>query len=206
MGRILPAANSITNTGTVTVLDSNFTLQDNVDPTKQAQFQLSGISSAATRTYTLPNGTGIIPIVAGTGIGTATRIIVAVGNNGIQQAAGVTLDTSDYLAGVAGLTTTGFIVNKVRVVTAAGAVTVSATTDNIVIVNKTTGAATTVNLPASPTTGLTYTIKDGKGDAATNNITITPAAGTIDGAATSVISTNYGSRDIVYNGTQWNVI
>lgn len=97
-------------------------------------------------------------------------------------------------------------VDAVRVVTAAGAVTVSATTDYIVVVNKSSGAATTVNLPSSPATGLTFIIKDGKGDAATNNITLTPAAGNIDGAATSVISTNYQSKRVVYNGTQWNVI
>jgi hypothetical protein len=94
----------------------------------------------------------------------------------------------------------------VRVVTASGAVTVSATTDYLIVVNKTTGAATTVNLPASPTTGLTYVIKDGKGDANTNNITLTPAAGNIDGATTWVMTTNYASKTIVYNGTQWNVI
>lgn len=91
-----------------------------------------------------------------------------------------------------------------RVVTAAGAVTVSAT-DDVVVVNKTVGAATTVNLPAG-VTGRRYTIKDGKGDAAANNITITPAAGNIDGAATLVINTNYGRATVAYNGTQWNQV
>ncbi len=99
----------------------------------------------------------------------------------------------------------GGVVIPVRVVTAAGAVTV-AVTDQVVVVNKTTGAATTVNLPASPRTGQQFKIKDGKGDAATNNITITPAAGNIDGAATKVISTNYGAATVVYNGTQWNAL
>lgn len=97
-------------------------------------------------------------------------------------------------------------VGAVRVVTGAGAVTVSATTDYIVVVNKGTGAATTVNLPGSPATGLTFVIKDGKGDAATNNITLTPAAGNIDGNSTFVMTTNYASKTIVYNGTQWNII
>jgi hypothetical protein len=97
---------------------------------------------------------------------------------------------------------------KTRVVTAAGAVTV-ATTDYVIIVNKTTGAATTVNLPASPATGLTFVIKDGKADAATNNITITPAAGNIVGSSSSttyVMNSNGQSAKIVYDGTQWNVI
>lgn len=95
--------------------------------------------------------------------------------------------------------------SKVRVVTAAGAVTV-AITDYTIIVNKTSGAATSVNLPASPTAGDTYRIKDGKGDAATNNITITPSSGNIDGAGTYVLNKNYQSVVITYNGTQWNVI
>ncbi len=96
-----------------------------------------------------------------------------------------------------------FNYSPVRVVTAAGAVTIT-TADYVVVVNKTVGAATTVNLPASPATGLTFIIKDGKGDAATNNITITPAAGNIDGAATKVIDANYGSQIIAYNGSEWS--
>lgn len=105
-----------------------------------------------------------------------------------------------------GVTTwTGSLVVPMRVITAAGAITVSATTDYFICVNKASGAATTVNLPGSPATGLTFLIKDCKGDAATNNITITPAAGNIDGAGTNVMSTNHGSVAVTYDGTQWEV-
>lgn len=92
-----------------------------------------------------------------------------------------------------------------REVTAAGDVTVTKA-DDIVVINKSSGAATAVNLPASPATGLTFTIKDGKGDASSNNITITPAAGNIDGAGTYVISTNYGKATVTYTGAQWLTI
>lgn len=94
---------------------------------------------------------------------------------------------------------------KIRVVTAAGAVTMT-NADYIVEINKTVGAATTVNLPSSPLSGDTYVIKDGKGDAAANNITVTPAAGNIDGAATYVMNVNKQAITVYYNGTQWAVI
>lgn len=100
---------------------------------------------------------------------------------------------------------TGTIRVPTRVITAAGAVTVSATADYFVCINKTSGAATTVNLPATPPTGVTYLIKDCKGDAATNNITITPAAGNIDGSSTYVLSNNYASVALVYNGSAWSL-
>lgn len=45
---------------TVSLLDTLFTLNDNVDPTKKAQFQLSGITASTTRTYTLPNASSTL--------------------------------------------------------------------------------------------------------------------------------------------------
>jgi hypothetical protein len=89
-----------------------------------------------------------------------------------------------------------------RVVTAAGGITALAS-DGCIVVNKSVGAATAVTLYASPATGAKLRIKDGKGDANTNNITITPAAGNIDGSATNVINTAYGKVTLLYTGTQW---
>lgn len=180
----------------------------------------SGILSASPRSYTLHGCNGV-----GTNI--------AAGNVGISSGAGtgtgavssVTIDTPNVTASGTGvqslvtrltinsasstfaniLKTSSGRIQNVRVVTAAGAVTV-ATTDDVIVVNKGTGAATAANLPATPATGTRFTIKDGKGDAGTNNITITPAAGNIDGAGTYVMNINYQSVTVVYNGTQWNII
>jgi hypothetical protein len=96
-------------------------------------------------------------------------------------------------------------VDTVRVVTAAGAIT-HVVTDQVIVVNKGVGAATTVNLMAAPPTGQKIVVKDGKGDAGANNITITPNAGTIDGSGTLVVSTNFQAKTLVYNGTQWNTV
>ena len=58
--------------------------------------------------------------------------------------------------------------------------TVSTTTDYFIRINKTTPAAAKVNLPASPSAGLTFVIKGCGGVAATCNDTIAPSAGSID--------------------------
>lgn len=89
-----------------------------------------------------------------------------------------------------------------RIVTAAGAIT-AATTDHIIEVNKTVGAATTVNMPScASNAGLVLIIEDGKGDAFTNNITLTPSAGNVNGQTTFVMNFNYQGETVFYDGTQ----
>ena len=87
--------------------------------------------------------------------------------------------------------------------TPAGDYTVLAS-DSVVLA--TSSAARAITLYASPTKGSTVVIKDLTGTANTNNITITPAAGNIDGSGTYVINTSYGSVTLVYSGSQWYVI
>ena len=69
-----------------------------------------------------------------------------------------------------------------------------------------TSAAQTIIPRASPETGEQYIIKDTVGSAAANNITITPSGKNIDGAASYVINTNYGSVTICYNGSEWSIL
>lgn len=50
-----PTNKTFDNTNTVTLRDDRFTLQDNGDTTKQVVFQLSGLTTATTRTWTFPD-------------------------------------------------------------------------------------------------------------------------------------------------------
>jgi hypothetical protein len=93
----------------------------------------------------------------------------------------------------------------VRIIRSAGYVAVSSS-DYLIAVNKTVNVGTAVILPSNPRIGDSYIIKDAKGDAQINNITVSPASGTIDGAGTFVISSNYGSVRVVFNGTEWSII
>jgi len=115
---------------------------------------------------------------------------------------------------VAGTTTTKFITFqgrrvKVTSVTSATASPFTITaSDEIISVNRaglpTPDPAITINLPASPTAGDTYTIKDANGTAGIANITVSGNGKNIDGGyASIVLMTNYTQATFVYNGTIW---
>jgi hypothetical protein len=78
--------------------------------------------------------------------------------------------------------------------------------DDVISIEVTPAAAVAVNLPVG-VTGQVFNIKDGLGLAAVATpITITPVAGTIDGAATAVINVPYGSLQVIYSGTEWKIL
>ncbi|MET4315879.1 hypothetical protein [Bradyrhizobium sp. RT4b] len=94
-----------------------------------------------------------------------------------------------------------------REVTVAGSVTVTNSDADVILINKTVGAATAVSLPDPSTTTRPVRIVDRKYDAATNNITIT-SAGTskkIMGGTSYVIDSNGGSITLtpLSDGTGW---
>jgi hypothetical protein len=99
----------------------------------------------------------------------------------------------------------GGLIRALRVVTTDGPIAATPA-DDVIIVNKTAGAPTTVTLFPAPPIGSQIVVKDGRGDAATHPIAIIPAEGCIDGVASLTIGENYGLACLVYNGQQWNVI
>lgn len=91
----------------------------------------------------------------------------------------------------AGLLLAPIVQGITRIHTAAGAVAVAAN-DAMISVEKTVGAATSVVFPLAATKTVPCVIKDGKGDADTNPISITFTGGeTCDGLATVVIDTPF---------------
>lgn len=93
--------------------------------------------------------------------------------------------------------------------TSAAAPTITAVSSNITLANNTiylvdTTSPRSLALP-SPSSGLSFTIKDSTGNANTNNITVTRfASEKIEGVAASfIINSNFGSYEFVSNGTDW---
>jgi hypothetical protein len=80
----------------------------------------------------------------------------------------------------------GSLYIPIRVITGPGAVTVSTTTDYMIVIAKTAPAATTLNYTCAP--GFTFLVKDGSGNDSANPITLVPSSGTIDGATTFVMN------------------
>ena len=110
---------------------------------------------------------------------------------------------SAYLQALAsGAATTSTVKQAIRTATASP-VTVVAATDYTVVTNLTVPGAVAVNLPAGVAKQV-FVIVDGKGDAATNAITIDGnGAETINGAANYVINENNGGVILQFSGTGW---
>jgi len=107
-------------------------------------------------------------------------------------------------AEVVTISTSGVQTVAVRIAVATPVTVVN--TDDLVSVQVPGPVAVAVALPAG-VTGRQFTIKDGLGLATpATPITITPAAGTIDGAATATIDAPYGSLTLVYTGVEWQLI
>ena len=75
--------------------------------------------------------------------------------------------------------------------------------NEVVVCKLTVAGAVAVTLPPLPVAGQVVEVIDGTGDAGSNNITITPATGTINGGANMIIAMNYGRARFVRSATEW---
>lgn len=113
--------------------------------------------------------------------------------------AGDTNTATETVTGI--LTTQSGTIHKTRTATTTP-VTV-ATTDEYVGTNLSVAGAVAVSLPGAAANGTRFCIKDRKGDANVNNITITPTSGTIDGSANDVLNTARGGVCVMSDGTNY---
>lgn len=132
------------------VSDAIFSLVNDADPTKKALFSLSGITTGTTRTFTLPNTTSELAILAGTqtftGNKTFSGTLTASGTVTVSAASadiGTATTTATYGMGTGG-TTTG-VTKTVNLGT--GGASGSTTVVNIGSATAGAGGTTVVNTP-----------------------------------------------------------
>ena len=198
--------------------DSTTYLIDNSDATKIAQFQVSGISTGTTRTFTFPDAnttlvghdttqtltnktltTPTISVSSG-----AYRTLHCDSSNNITSIANGTSGTFLKSNGVGVLSSWDSVAQTFAIVSKTANYTVL-TSDNLVLCDDTAASFTLTLYAASGNSGKQVLVK--KTVATVNTITIDGnASETIDGATTTTVNTQYEQVTLVCDGSNWHIL
>lgn len=188
-----PVVAAITSGNNLTVTNGAGSITLDVTGTTNHAIQVGNATGSLTSLAAATDGqipigsTGVDPVVANITAGTNVTITNGAGS--------ITIDASS----------TSQIANYTAVIGGGAAYTVLST-DYYISADVTPGVIT-IRLPNAPSTGRLFVVKDSVGQAATNNITITTVAGSIDidGSFTFVMNTAYESVNLIFNGSAYEV-
>ncbi len=166
----------------------------------------STVTAATVNHTTTGAATGATMTVQAQDAATTGGNLVLGAGNGATTAGNVLLQNG-------GTTTASTVPNKfvlnrgwrrhVTSITSAAPYTVLADDDYIAIT--TLAAPFQIDLPATPTVGDTFTIKDATGNAAISNVTVSGGANNIDGAGSFLMSQPYAAATFTFLNGQWSV-
>lgn len=149
-------------------------------------------STSALTSLSLTDG----QVVIGSSVGAPAAATISAGS-------GISVSNSNNSITISATGTTTF--NVTSVTHLASPYTVLTTDDYLAC--QTSGGTITIELPNSPATGRAWIIKDSNGAAATSNITVTTVGGTvtIDGSTSQILSANYQSINVIFDGTNYEI-
>ena len=194
---------TINNTNTITVKGSLFTLQDDTDTTKQANFDLSGLTTGTTYSYKLPAVTG--STLASIGLA-QTWTAGQTFNGGI----GVSLGQTTTLGGSVTMNTVGNVI-AIGTSQTTGTTTIGSTAQTGTLTFGQSTAAQTVNIATGVTAASTtkaVNIGTAGNATSTTNIAIGSTTGTSTTTLNGTVKTNsaFTLQDATDNTKQANFV